>query len=234
MPETSLTVIGRVLREGGLIATGGRGLSAARMTSRDAASLLLGIAAQGDHTKAAEAVRAVGALHLAPWNMGRRDRVRSTLATDVVGARFGLHSGQQLAEALETILDRYSVEGVLPPEPRSPLSGAVLERRKSAGRFRALIEDDRVTDPTPCSVRIAVTRDADNYSAEITVGQRGRDFIELGFFRGLDPRDQRKREGDVDDGIESSLIVRPKLVHAIVCCVRDQSILAYPWRGDVE
>lgn len=219
-PETSLTVIARVLREGGLITTGGRGLSAAQMASSDGASLLLAIAAQADHTKSAEAVREVGALRLAPWGTGRRDGVQGVFGADDDGARLGLHSGQRLDDALATILDRYSLEGRLPPEPLSDVEAPIME--------------ERPTNPTPCSVSVTVTRDDNNYSAELTIGQRGGDFMKLAFVQNPGPKGRASRKGDPDDGIEASLTIRPKVVHAIVCCIRNQCAEAHPWRGNVK
>lgn len=224
-PETSLTVIARVLREGGLITTGGRGLSAAQMMPSDGASLLLAIAAQGDHTKAAETVREVGALRLSQVGMGRRNGFPSGFLADADGERFGLHGGQKLDDALATILDRYSTEGRLPPEPlhsdASPMQGA-------------LIMAERLTDPTPCSLSVTVTRDDNNYSAELKVGQRGGDFMQLSFVQNPTPKGKAQRTGDPEDGVEASLTVRPKVVHAIVCCIRNQSADVHPWRGKVE
>lgn len=58
--EASIKVLARTLREGGLITTFGRGRHGAEMSSRDAASLLLGLAVAGDMTKAAAAVESLG------------------------------------------------------------------------------------------------------------------------------------------------------------------------------
>lgn len=58
--EASIKVLARSLREGGLITTFGRGRHGAEMSSRDVASLLLGLAVAGDMTKAAAAVESLG------------------------------------------------------------------------------------------------------------------------------------------------------------------------------
>src|SRR5262249_2541293 len=43
LEEATVNLIGRYVREDGLIATGGRGTSAATMTARDAANLLIAV-----------------------------------------------------------------------------------------------------------------------------------------------------------------------------------------------
>jgi hypothetical protein len=56
--------VGINVREGGFIAKGGRGLSAAKMTAKDAAALLIGVNACSSAAKAAEVVRAYQELRL--------------------------------------------------------------------------------------------------------------------------------------------------------------------------
>lgn len=79
-------LIARHLREGGLIASGGRGLSAARMTVTDAANLLIGVNATSS---------AVDAPPLVP--VYRRLRVLDSLS-------FSDHSSGTFGEALEQLL----------------------------------------------------------------------------------------------------------------------------------
>lgn len=67
--EASVTVIARTLREAGLITTGGRGRQGATMTASDAASLLIAVGSPGDHTKAAQTVRAAGSMRMQPYVM---------------------------------------------------------------------------------------------------------------------------------------------------------------------
>lgn len=79
----STTVVARVLREQGLISTNGRGRNAAKMGSRDAASLLLGVVTLGDSTKAAEAVTELAASPLQYGGAAFGDNRRPVYGDDV-------------------------------------------------------------------------------------------------------------------------------------------------------
>jgi hypothetical protein len=97
----SVTVIARFLREAGLIATGGRGPSAARMTAPDLASLLLAVTALGDSTKAGETVARVGNFLLEP------------MAPEHCEA-LGVKADQSLRDCLATQLEHYSTNPEMP------------------------------------------------------------------------------------------------------------------------
>jgi hypothetical protein len=115
----SVTVIARYLREAGLITTGGRGLSAARMTSHDLASLLLAMTSLGDNTKAGETVALVGQMLLEPMapTNDRGKISHGTILIEEHREKLGLEVNMSLRDCLAFQIDRYSINPEPPQEP---------------------------------------------------------------------------------------------------------------------
>lgn len=108
-PEPGMVVLARSLREAGYITTGGRGRSAAHMTERDAAAMLLAVAAGGDNTRAADTLRHVGSLRLLEGSEGRTfggNHGRFRLDQRPVGS--GLEPGVTMLDGLALLLEQYA------------------------------------------------------------------------------------------------------------------------------
>jgi hypothetical protein len=88
--EATVSLIARYVREDGLIATQGRGLSAAQMTLADATNLLIGVNATSVAASAPQAVRAYRRLHALDFRSRSDQRPQSSAGT--------------LADAIEQLL----------------------------------------------------------------------------------------------------------------------------------
>ncbi len=118
-PEPGMVVLARSLREAGYITTGGRGRSAAHMTERDAAAMLLAVAAGGDNTRAADTLRQVGNLRLLEGSAGRTfsgDHGTFPLSQRPVGT--GLEPGVTMLDGLALLLEQYA-NGECSPSDRA-------------------------------------------------------------------------------------------------------------------
>lgn len=108
-PEPGMVVLARSLREAGYITTGGRGRSAAHMTERDAAAMLLAVAAGGDNTRAADTLRHVGNLRLLEGSAGRAyDGVHEKFPLSQRPVGIGLAPGATMLECLTLLLGQYA------------------------------------------------------------------------------------------------------------------------------
>ena len=104
-PLSSVTVVGRVLREAGFVASKGRGRGGANMGSRDTAHLLLGVITLGDTTKAAEIVAGLQAA----LARGARARIGNTsqyFTGDEAYYYFPRIANGSVVDTLEDILSR--------------------------------------------------------------------------------------------------------------------------------
>lgn len=108
-PEPGMVVLARSLREAGYITTGGRGRSAAHMTERDAAAMLLAVASGGDNTRAADTLRHVGNLRLLEGSEGRTyDGVHGKFPLSQRPVGIGLEPGVTMLECLTLLLEQYA------------------------------------------------------------------------------------------------------------------------------
>lgn len=108
-PEPGMVVLARSLREAGYITTGGRGRSAAHMTERDAAAMLLAVASGGDNTRAADTLRHVGNLRLLEGSEGRTyDGVHEKFPLSQRPVGIGLEPGATMLECLTLLLEQYA------------------------------------------------------------------------------------------------------------------------------
>lgn len=108
-PESGMVVLARSLREAGYITTGGRGRSAAHMTERDAAAMLLAVASGGDNTRAADTLRHVGNLRLLEGSEGRTyDGVHGKFPLSQRPVGIGLEPGATMLECLTLLLEQYA------------------------------------------------------------------------------------------------------------------------------
>lgn len=219
-PESAVTGIARVLRENGLIRTGGRGTNAAKMTEDDAASLLLGVCCPGDYTKADVTVRIVGGLLAESGTAVGRGKP-FTLENH---PELGVIQGQTAHSALSSLLRRYSVE--LAPEPifqpvppRLNFDGQVVP---NFGFDRLGQPSKLVGDANPKSIAIEAFRDERGWKIDIPIRTVGGDelcfrFSPLGICRS-------EKGGEItpdDTGRYFMAGLPPKVAHAAILCVRD-------------
>ncbi len=211
VPDTAARVIARSLRETGLVAKGGRGLSAARMGPTDAASILLAFASPADVTKSGQVVAILGDLALENFVpiQGSSDHHFLSLEDEV--DRTGLFAGQTLGVALAQLIERYSLEGRLP------------QRMREAPRAPASLYADpgpRERDPTPCALTLTVTKNEYGWRANLQVAERGGDDLTLSFSAdgGTWPP---KRRREANPGRSHTITLPPAIAHAAVECIRD-------------
>lgn len=220
--QTSLSVIARVLREAGLVATGTRG-PGANMGPRDLATLLLAIGVQGPHLKTADIVKAVGAQTLASMS-----HINAT-PINYVGddpASMGLHLGQNLIQTLSDIIERYAVPNPMAstldqarlsstPLPESGLKGddGFAAAVQKLTEEIALTEEDR----TPSSLKIRITRRDKFYFSSITVGDVEGRLILLSF----------SQTGEIEPvvakhiGMETTVTINTLVTHSAICRMRN-------------
>jgi len=217
VPDTAARVIARSLRETGLVAKGGRGLSAARMGPTDVASILLAFASPADVTKSGQVVATLGELQLEGLIpvLGSTDH-RLLYADDEV-ERTGLFTGQTLSGALAQLIERYSCEGRLPPSmPKTP------PEPKAPHVWPNLSADPypHETDPTPCALTLTVTKDEYGWRANLQVAERGGCDLMLSFSPngGTWPPRRRREE---NPGRSHTITLPPEIAHAAVRCIRD-------------
>lgn len=224
VPQASLAVIARVLREAGLVATGTRG-PGAQMGSADVASLLLALAAQGHHLKAADSVKEIGAQRLA----GVAQIASAPLSLSYgqcVAEDFGLFLDQDLMSALSSVIDQYSVHSrpemfVAPSEKGATGPIGFAESLKALKEDIVLPEVDR----TPCSITISLKRRLGECSSEVIVQDLDGRISALAFSssgQGL-ARDNQLI------GIETAVTIRPWVIHAAVCCIRGIDVSDHPF-----
>jgi hypothetical protein len=197
----SVTVIARSLREAGLIATGGRGRSAARMTSRDLASLLLAVSSLGDNTKAGETVSFVSQFFLETEVVADDGNFCFSLNDDYCQA-LGVKAEQSLHGCLATQIDRYSINpespNPAPPQPDlSPFSfnGSTLPR----------------------SIEIGLGQGEDGWEASIKMQLCGGDDFTLLF----SPDGQSRWDQIKVPGRRWFIRLGPEVTHRAVLCLRD-------------
>lgn len=99
VPEATVALYLRSLREAGLITTGARGVNAARMSHLDAARLLLAIVATDRPARAVEAITDFGALEL--HFFGRAD----TAAAEGLTQR--IPNGDKLEDIIARVIGNY-------------------------------------------------------------------------------------------------------------------------------
>jgi hypothetical protein len=228
--QTSLSVIARVLREAGLVATGTRG-PGANMGPRDLATLLLAIGVQGPHLKAADIVKEVGAQKLAS-----APHINAT-PFDYIGddpASLGLHLGQDLIQTLSDIIERYAVPTPMTstlyrtrlssaPSPESALGGADWAATALQGLTEEIVlpEEDRA----PSSVKVSITRRDKFYFPSITVGDANGRVSLISFSQ----PEEIEAASTQDIGMEVTVTIHPWVAHDAICCIRDLDIYEHPF-----
>jgi hypothetical protein len=206
----SVAVIARSLREAGLIATGGRGRSAARMTSHDLASLLLAVSSLGDNTKAGDTVTAVSQLSLE----SRAQNPAGLNLTDEHRQALGVTAEQSLLECLAIQIDRYSIESGSFSAGPDMLIGRILPDPASFS-FRG--------STLPKSIGIAVGRSFDDWYASVRMQLVGGDSITLRFSSSRQS-DQPASPTNGRKKLSRNWLIElpPEIVHQAALCLRDQ------------
>lgn len=201
--EASVAVIARALRERNLIKTGGRGRSAAHMTSADAASLLLGVASPGENTKAAQSVQEVAKLMLEP--QARIVQPVGYPHTDELRGIMGIGAGDDLSACLTTLLDRYRLE----PDADRPRPNV----RPPGGIFRS----EEPENFLPRGIEIEVVREQNTWRSTLFVRFSFWRIIELYFTSQTNPAPKK------GSGKRSSILIQEDVVSSIVSCLRNLS-----------
>lgn len=116
LDEMTVSGIGQYARDAGLITKGGRGRSAATMTARDAANLLIGVNATGKAKDAAEAIAAYRALVLTEDTADYLGRLTAAedVAVDELWTEI-MPRGVMFGDALEALITASMPEGEQPP-----------------------------------------------------------------------------------------------------------------------
>lgn len=224
VPQASLAVIARVLREAGLVSTGTRG-PGAQMGSADVASLLLALAAQGHHLKAADSVKEIGAQRLA--SVAQIASASLSLSYgQCVAEDFGLFLDQDLMGALSSVIDQYSVHSrseILVTSSEKGASGPIgfAESLKALNEEIVLPEVDR----TPCSITIRLTRRLGECFPEVLVKDADGRISSLAFSSSGEVLAHAKQY----IGIETAVIIHPWVAHAAVCCIRGIDVSDHPF-----
>lgn len=221
-----LVVLARALRQSDLIATGGRGNSAAQMTEVDAANFLLGVASPGDNTTANRTVAAVGALRL--WRVGfahLRDGTQTATILDGSEAVAGLKGGQGLSASLAQLLRSYNQDAGFDALIKDP---GLFDIMPSFKVERAMDRPGELfqADMRPAAVRLSITKSLfaveanrePTWGASIEVMCSGGDLVRLTF----------SAEGEIFPPklpffTSSKMIterVEPSVIDAVVSCIR--------------
>lgn len=213
-PESTVTVVARSLREAGLIATGGRGRSGAKMSPRDAASLLLGVGSPGDNTKAAETVRLVGELKLEPF--GELPNRPSGLSLKKHGDELGLVPGQSLHDCLSSLLERIAS----PPTAVAPQLAPRAKDLFEAAPFQF------TGDTWPRAVALEVVRNAHGLRAQLSLWLRGGDSVVLKFSLNGATMLKEELDGSLTEdprGKHSSISLLSTVAAKVVACLAGES-----------
>lgn len=214
VPDTAARVIARSLREAGLVSKGGRGLSAARMSPADLASLLLAFASPEDVTKSGHTVKVLADLRLEPLVPIEGKRSHDFLILEEEEDRTGLSEKQKLWSVLTTLVDRYTSEGRLPPE--------VQVKAVKPERARLVVDSGpRESDPTPCAITLSVIKDEYGWKARVIVAERGGDDLVLNFSPSGAWPPRRSRENN--PGRSHNITLPPAIAHAAIRCLRDEA-----------
>ncbi|MFN6935618.1 MAG: hypothetical protein ACK4NZ_10760 [Tsuneonella sp.] len=218
-PIASLNVIGRALREAGLVATGGRGAAGAQMTPSDLANVLLGLPALGEHTKAADTVARVGSLQL----LNARDARDARSTHQIPGLLEYMCPGLGIArwDTLHTALS--SLVSILSPDEvvSEKEVAFVRDASKPFNPFENWDVESDWGDPTPISLTIIFKRDGDYFSSDLLIEQKGGGVVRLDFRTSKDHHRPDDAGGAARGGIEATFRVKPLLVAAATRCIRD-------------
>lgn len=205
--ETTIAVTARSLREAGLIPTGGRGVNAPQMTSRDAATLLIGLACPGDHTKVGQYVPQAGSLKLEARASGRGN---DFAATNKLTKSFGVFWGQSFLDALTSLIHHYRLE---------PAPAETAQAPKLFGYTPV------PTDVPPQTVEICVTTDGIDWNAEVLVGRARGGSLSLCFSRYGDLAIPIGPACNKPGHLEIfATTLKPHTFHAAVNCIRNDDM----------
>jgi hypothetical protein len=218
-PEASVTVIARSLREGGFITTGGRGRSAASMTNFDAASLLLGVGAPGDNTKAAATVARLSAAALEKsltWKRGAPDG-RQKAAT--VPSNLNINAGDELIHVIARLLNEFEL-------PKIGATG--LRRIRPKPRVQ---NEDGAEIWLPQSIQLETTFDQRGWSADLEVTTSDGRLVRFVFAE----TQQALRHTTTElRWKRSSVTLLPPIFEAVVRCLRDEPSPVYAFPRPVD
>jgi hypothetical protein len=206
----STTIVGRVLRERGLIATNGRGRNGANMGGADAANLLLGVVTLGDSTKAADVVSALGAT---PLNRAQSTRARVVIPMedDMLDQVFPI-AGAPLGEALATLLNALSVGPFFPPTDEGPWADEHGPSDESDEDW-----DPRIGDSTPVAIALTLQKEGVEWDAQVDVDLANGAKLNLGY---LQPKTQADDPFVAATRMRQTTVLPSACVNAVVRCLR--------------
>lgn len=202
--ESSVNVIARNLREHGLIATGGRGRQAATMSAADAASLLLGVGAPGDHTKAADTVEAlegIGLDHVVRWRTDPSNERVSRLIRLPPDLYF--RPGDTLRTTLTALLDHYAA-----PTPQD-----IGDRASTFGSPDLNALD---ANSPPCAITIDTSTGPGDWRATLRIRTISGARFDLYFVPTQTNRAPTRR------GKYASTMLGKSVCNAVIRCLRDE------------
>lgn len=217
--EASVTVIARTLREAGLIATGGRGRQGAVMTASDAASLLIAVGSPGDHTKAAQTVRAAGAMRMLPIIL-MDDRYPQTC--DEIPWNVPITWASTFLEVTTAFLSNIeSTECGASPQPVPPRPGAYLYEARERARPNG--------DLTVVSFSTSITHGRNGWAGSILARLANRSTMAFQF------RQDPAHEGPEASGWkETSIFLGDPVSTAVMNCVHRLARIDRAPRGSVQ
>lgn len=204
-PEASVTVIARNLREGGFISTGGRGRSAATMTAIDAASLLLGVGAPGDNTKAAATVARLSAAALekaVTWKRGAHDGRQKAA---VIPANLNITADDDLIHVIAKLLTEFEL----------PKIGATWLRKIRPKPPLRNKDGDEIW--LPQVIQLETTLDQRGWSADLEVTTSDGRLVRFVFAETKQARWPTELRWK-----RSSVTLLPPIFEAVVRCLRDE------------
>lgn len=217
--EASVTVIARTLREAGLIATGGRGRQGAVMTASDAASLLIAVGSPGDHTKAAQTVRAAGSMRMLPIIL-MDDQYSQTC--DEIPWNVPITWTSTLLDVTTAFLSNIeSTECGDPPQPAPPGPGAYLYEARERARPKG--------DLTVVSFSTTITHSRNGWEGSIRARLANRSTMAFQF-----REDPAHEDREASGWKETSISLGDPVSTAIMDCIHRPARIGRATRESVQ
>lgn len=206
----STTIVARVLRERGLIATNGRGRNGANMGGADAANLLLGVVTLGDSTKAADVVSALAATPLSAAR-SKRGLVMAPMEGEDLDQVLPI-ARAPLGEALASLLNALSVGPFLPTTDEEVWGDEHGPSDESDEHW-----DPRVGDSTPVAIALTLRKEGVEWDADVDVDLANGAKLSLSY---LQPKSQADDAFIAATRMRQTTVLPSACVNAVVRCLR--------------
>lgn len=195
----SLTVIARVLREAGLIATGMRG-PGAQMRPEDLSHVLIALAADGPHLKSAQTVNQVGSLKL---HAAKSTNSSLRNVEWFVTERFKIDSSISFASFMSIIISRYDCKFFHEIDFSDEYIHQDLDQ---------FFNDERV----PCVLSMTVTRYREEWRSIVNIIDKHNRRYEFVFCN-----KPEHKYFSAQDGREISVTLKSGGIHSAICCLNN-------------